>query len=314
MRWGFRRALVVVVAVCAVLVPTSVAAVGAEPVGYRPSPAVAEVDHPLIYSNGCHLGDTDMVPRACTFAQPQGRHTLALFGDSHAAEWFGALLPIATLRGWRMLSITKTHCPADDVAVARYLSTERYPECPTWRRRVFAEIAKGTWGHIDVLVIGSWQFHTIFTKATGPAIVAPDRIATWEAGERRTLKALSPYVGRIVVLRDTPDMPVSKPAFNACMRGHFNTPNICGSTWARTMSDDIWHAQIRAGTGLPNVTYANLTTALCPDLKCPTVLYGIRIYKDDNHLTQYFMRQIMAPRLRALLDREMRKAVAISVV
>lgn len=310
MRAGAARIVVALVVSCVAVVATPPVAVNAQPVGYLPAPDVAENDHPKPYTDGCHLGDGDTVPIACTYARASGKRTLAVFGDSHAAEWFGALLPNATARGWRLLSITKTHCPADDVAVARYLTTQRYVECPTWRRRVFAQIAKGTWGHIDILVLGSWQFHTIFTKATGPAILAPDRIAAWEAGERRTLRVLSAHVGRIVVLRDTPDMPVTKPAFNSCMRVHFANANVCGSTWKKTMSDALWKAQQRAGEGLPNVTYANLSTALCPELRCPTVLYGLRIYKDDNHLTQYFMRRIMAPRLRALLDREMQRAVA----
>ena len=122
---GVSRIVVALVIACVAAVSNSLPAVGAQPLGYLPSPDVAETDHPVPYFDGCHQGDSDTVPIACTYARTTGKQTLALFGDSHAAEWFGALLPHAAGRGWRMLSITKSHCPADDVAVARYLTRER---------------------------------------------------------------------------------------------------------------------------------------------------------------------------------------------
>lgn len=280
------------------------------PAPYLPSPGVAETDHPLIYLNGCHVQAYEVVPKACAFGNPAATRTIALFGDSHSAQWFAAMQSVASTRNWRLLSITKTHCPADDLAVAQYLSTERYPECPTWRRRVFAAIARGEWGHIDVLVMTGWQWHIVFTKATGDPIVAPDRALAYELGTRRTFRFLTPYVSRILVVRDTPDMPVGKPAFNACMRAHRTDANVCGSVWRRTMSDDVWAAERRAGEGFATVSYVDFTQRLCPDRVCPTVQYGLRMYKDDNHLTQGFMRAVMAPRLRTVLDVVMARATA----
>jgi len=173
-----------------------------------------------------------------------------------------------------------------------------------------AAIARGDWGHIDVLVMSGWQWHIVFTRSTGDAIVAPDRVLAYEQGARRTLAALAPHVGRILVVRDTPDMPVGKPAFNSCMRVHRTDANLCGSVWRKTMSDDIWAAERRAGAGFANVSYVDFSQRLCPDRKCVTVQFGQRMYKDDNHLTQGFMRAVMAPRLRAVLDIVMSRATA----
>ncbi len=279
---------------------------------YDPEPYVAEVDHPRSYVDGCHLQVSETVPKACAYAKLNGTKTVALFGDSHAAQWFAAVERDATARGWRMLSITKTHCPADDVAVAQYLSTLRYPECPIWRQQAMASMRASKWGHIDLLVMTGWQWHIAFTKATGIPIVAPNRPKAFEEGARRTLTALSSHVGQIIVLRDTPDMPVSKAVFNECMRtaAHrtITGANACGSVWRKTMSDAIWAAEKRAGVGLPNVTYADLSKGLCPQKVCRTVIAGQRVYKDDNHMTQRFARSVMAPRLMPWLDAVMRRA------
>jgi len=315
-----RRMALTAIAISAVLLLTgtslsagSVAlAAPATPQFYDPEPYVAEVDHPRSYFDGCHLQASETVPKACTYAKVNGTKTIALFGDSHAAQWFGAVERDATARHWRMLSITKTHCPADDVAVAQYLSKLRYPECPIWRQQAMAAMRDNKWGHIDLLVMTGWQWHVAFTKATGVPIVAPNREKAFEDGAHRTLTALSPHVGQIIVLRDTPDMPVSKAVFNECMRTKAHRTiagaNTCGSVWRKTMSDAIWEAEKRAGSGLVNVTYVDLSKGLCPHKVCRTVIAGQRVYKDDNHMTQRFARSVMAPRLMPWLDAVMQRA------
>ena len=51
------------------------------------------------------------VPK-CIFGDPEGKYTMVLYGDSHAAMWFQALDEIATRAHWRLIILSKIACPA----------------------------------------------------------------------------------------------------------------------------------------------------------------------------------------------------------
>ena len=54
--------------------------------------------------------DATSVPPACGYGDPNGTFTLALVGDSHAAQWFIALDAIAKARHWRLETFAKVRC------------------------------------------------------------------------------------------------------------------------------------------------------------------------------------------------------------
>ena len=49
---------------------------------------------------------------ACTYGDPQGTHTMVLYGDSHAAMWFYPLDLIASVSHWKFGHPSKGWCPA----------------------------------------------------------------------------------------------------------------------------------------------------------------------------------------------------------
>ena len=72
------------------------------PGNLRPSVGKASGDLPTIYTNGCHLDATVTKIPPCVFGDTAGTQTVALFGDSHAAQWFPALDDIAKRNHWRL--------------------------------------------------------------------------------------------------------------------------------------------------------------------------------------------------------------------
>jgi hypothetical protein len=68
---------------------------------------------PIIYDNGCHQGyDGYDIKEGCIFGDTQGNKSIALFGDSHAAQWFPALDIWAKRNKFRLYVYTKSSCPA----------------------------------------------------------------------------------------------------------------------------------------------------------------------------------------------------------
>ena len=65
----------------------------------------------------------------------EGRRTLVLVGDSHAAQWFPALERLAEREHFRLVSWTKSGCPFT-LGVHIYLPAlgRDYTECLEWQQ------------------------------------------------------------------------------------------------------------------------------------------------------------------------------------
>ena len=73
----------------------------------------------------------------CAYGPSDG-HQIVLYGDSHAAQWGGALIPLAEREGLRLTVLTKSSCPTVDVLVAR---NGRPEDCVAWRKQALARLA-----------------------------------------------------------------------------------------------------------------------------------------------------------------------------
>jgi hypothetical protein len=75
----------------------------------------------------------------CFFGEiSQPRSTMVLFGDSHAAQWFPALLQIANVQHWRLATIIKPGCTALSIREETTPRMERV--CGEWRRAAFEDM------------------------------------------------------------------------------------------------------------------------------------------------------------------------------
>jgi hypothetical protein len=54
---------------------------------------------------------------------------------------------------------------------------------------------------------------------------------------------------------------------------------------AQALRPQFFAAEQRGAAGLPGVSFADLTDALCDSQLCPASDAGLVIYRDDNHLT-----------------------------
>jgi hypothetical protein len=206
-----------------------------------------------------------------------------LFGDSHAAQWFPAAERIADARGWRLVSLTKSACPASNVTFVDPTLGREYTECLTWRRHAIERIV--SLKPIAVLM-GSATVYLPDGARPSPWRVSLD---DWMAGTRDTLSAFHRAGIPTVLLRDMP-----RPGFDvpACLaRSAWNPAlfsNVCKFDRASSLNDSAFDAERRAAAGLENVVVADLTTTLCNTAICDPKNGQFVVYRDTNHLTTRF--------------------------
>ncbi len=127
----------------------------AAPANLRPSLRGARGDLPAIYNDGCHLDAAVTTPGPCTFGDPTSTTTVALFGDSHAAQWFPALAQLADQHRWRLLVLTKKGCPTASISVFSPMVNRELRECDAWRINVAARLAAE---QPDLLLMSSYRY------------------------------------------------------------------------------------------------------------------------------------------------------------
>ena len=250
-----------------------------------PSLAAASDDIPILYRDGCLAPQpvTDLAP--CVYGPPD-MNRIVLFGDSHAAHWFPALLLFAEKNGYTLESRTKSGCPSVQVTVLR--NALEYAKCDIWRESVIHRINDDP---PALVVITNSTDHTISGDG--------DIQQVWQSGLEATIGILN---APIVMIADTPSMP-SSPA--VCLSAHLTDTKACGANRTEALG-----APARAGEAAAaratGVTYIDLTDYMCNAQTCDPILGNTLVYRDAHHITTAFSRA-MAPLLGATLAHALNK-------
>lgn len=230
----------------------------------------------------------------CSFGTPPAAaiDTIALVGDSHAAQWRAALEPVAQAKRWRGLSMMHSGCPLSK-ALRALSPPSRRRSCGAWKREVFAWFAR----HPEV--------RTVFVGGlSGGSGVVRERgrseFDTAAAGYRAAWNALPPSVTQIVVLRDTPKM---RGGVNGCVqraiRAHTPAGARCAVSRSSALDPDPILAAARA-TRSRRTGIVDLTRFFCDRARCYPVIGGVLAFKDSTHLTPVFAETLAPFLLRAV--------------
>jgi hypothetical protein len=252
-------------------------------------------DRARLYGDGCHLDFPQTQAEGCVYGDPNGTHTMLLYGDSHAAHWFAPLNQLARENGWRLVTRTKSSCPPIAMPVWSWLHKREYHECMTWQEEVGDEVRRL---RPELVVLGAFSG----AKPQDPAEIA---VADEEAvasvirdGEIRAVEAMLPYVGRILVMRDTPWLP-EEPA--RCLLRHPGDEAACA--WRRdTVMRTPSYPQADLAALSPRVEVIDLNDQICDGPICPAVQQGAVVMYDQQHLTSTFARTL-APYFRPAMER-----------
>jgi len=267
-------------------------------VALSPGKARADTDK----NPNCYVTfESTTVDPQCVFGDPNGDKTIALIGDSHAAHWYGAMDAYAKAKHWRLLYWTKPACAIADVNLHTAVFKRLYSECSTWRKNVFATLAKEP--RIDAVIIGrSYSYLSGVRDANGKVVSRVDERRLWGQGSATSFATLRKMTDSIIVIREIPrpfdDVPT-------CISKNPEHIDLCAypRDVAHIHLDSELFAAEQPVADSMHVHFVDATNIVCQSDPCSVVSKkGTIIFYDRHHLTGTFSRE-SAGAFGALIDK-----------
>jgi len=277
------------------------------PTDLTPSVASASTDTALVGTpslSNCNIVVQAIVVSKCVFGDTSGKHTMFLWGDSHAFMWFPALNAIATAARWKLVTLMAYGCPVADVSVWDNLTNTSYTACDSFRSTVIRIINKLK----PTLVVVAEAFTSYAASGHG----APGTISThqWKTGLERSLALVHAKGMKKVVLGSTVLGGTASPP--QCLAANPTAVQSC--TVMDTPDQQAQRAAEAAAAKADKALYVNTLPWLCSPTTtqpaCSPVIgdsmngYMI-VYYSAGHLTETYDLFLQGV-LGAALKRDMR--------
>ncbi len=240
----------------------------------RPRLADARYDGDGLNERGCGLSLAGSQPPICQLGVADGAVTVALVGDSHAAQWFPALDVIARQRGWMLLPFTKDSCIFLDMRIISLHLEREYTECARWREQVVVAIQRA---QPDLVVTAS-------SRWVHPALPADADAQRQASSMARLLKRLP---SRVAIIADT---PLNDKDIPACLSRRDRTAADCATARGYALTGHLARdGRVAEALG---ATLIDPALWLCGPAVCPAIIDWTIVYRDDHHLTATMVRRL----------------------
>ncbi|WP_462189129.1 acyltransferase family protein [Frankia sp. CcWB2] len=231
-----------------------------------PAPWSAYDDLPRL-PDGCMVSPRQTTSPPCQLNTDGATGRVVLLGDSHAAQWFGAVYHMARGSDWSVEVLTKVGCPLPAISVRSEQLGREFTECDTWRENTFRRLAAEP--KPDVI------FLSTYNRYTGDE----EKVV---AGWRNTIARLASLGAPLVYIVDTPHPPEDIPA---CISGAIDNWRSCSFPRDSGLPRDPLLQAVVEGRE-PAVSAVDLNVILCPGTgPCPAVRGSVLLYRDDSHIT-----------------------------
>ncbi|CAO1652880.1 acyltransferase [Salinibacterium sp. NSLL150] len=239
------------------------------PSNLEPSLANASESIPVLYVDGCHLRSAEQTENPeCKFGDLSATRTIALFGDSHAAQWFPALEQEASEQSFALYSFTKSSCPSVAVKVTRY--NVRDDACEQWRTNMTDRLNEIK---PELVVISNLSNYTALDGD-------PVTTAAWKKGYSELRAALDPSI-ELAVIADTPHFDETP---TLCLEVHLESAEECASPRTQAIYGPFAAADAEASAAL-GATFVDLTDYFCDADSCGVIIGSTLVYRDSHHVT-----------------------------
>jgi hypothetical protein len=247
--------------------------VTAAPSNLTPRLDKAAHDLPPDDNTSCHASFTTVTQGPCVYGDPAGTHTAVLLGDSHADMWLPAFDAAGRHNHWRVVSWTKSSCPAADITVFNRSLNRTYTECDTWRKDVLSRIA-------------SLRPERVFVSDSENVAGADVSPQTWSQDTLRTMNTVRTTTKAQVVLLQ--DVPVPAYDMPSCVAQHLSSVRSCTFPVDKAYSFPKRHRTLGADAQRNGFPVVEPRSWICTDERCPAVVGNMLVYRDDTHLTATF--------------------------
>ncbi len=196
-------------------------------------------------------------------------------------SWFPAVLRLAKDRGWRVLNLTMSACGPASINSYSTAVHAVMRSCLTWRSQAIARLVRLR--PAIILVSGTRGFAV--ADSAGRVLTGRARTNAWVRGMNLTLARLVPAAGRVILLADTPNSTLARPA--SCLARHPNHARRCATAVAQAIS----YAWLNTEFGVAKSRKAGFIDPelwVCPTSPCPEVISGRLVHRNPGHLTVMF--------------------------
>jgi peptidoglycan/LPS O-acetylase OafA/YrhL len=221
------------------------------------SVSIAEVmAKPEVYQDGCHVNNGEVLSGECTYGDLSSKKSIVLYGDSHAAQWFPALERLARENNFKLVSLTKSACPAPEVKKVQ-IGAYKNADCFRWRENSIKRMQELK---PAAIILSGFQHFEVPSNVSS-------RASWWADGQRVAFQHLQGASPKLIYISDTPhpsrDIPncLASNGGEECDQNEISDPRISGA-----------------------FIKVNPTPWLCTD-KCPAIVNGIVAYRDASHIS-----------------------------
>lgn len=217
----------------------------------------------------CHASDRNPIRYAekCRHGAAGGPATIAIWGDSHAAELAPALAQSAAAAAQVLIQISYSDCPP-----ALAFTSRQRPTCARHNAQMLSALAADSDIHTVLLVAR----HSRAYREEGQAFF----------GEfARVAKSLAAAGKRVVLVYPIPEYSHSVPLLLARLDlrdGDLETAGMPRSDFERQSRPLVRQLDLIAGKGIFRIRPADL---LCDTARCRAAAAGRPLYFDDDHLS-----------------------------
>ena len=218
---------------------------------------------PKVYLDDCHVNNGEVLSGDCTYGDKSSNKTIVLYGDSHAAQWFPALEKLANENGLKLISLTKSACPATEVRKVQ-IGAYKNRDCFEWRENSIKRMQQMK---PAAIILSGFQHFDVPDNF-------PSRQSWWAEGQKLAYAHLVGASSKLIYISDTPHPKRDIPNCLAANGG--------------AKCDDTEKSDPQISGGFIEV---NPTPWLCTN-ECPAVVNGIVAYRDASHISVAMSRSL----------------------
>ena len=234
--------------------------------GVYPSLAVASSDSPELPESCFSVSREQVAASFCPLGDRTSTLKIAAVGDSHIAQYAGALNALAIKNNWAIDMYAKGGCPFSyAVRVHDAVLTQN---CPLWVANVVEKLSSSDYNLM------------VTSQRAGVAWVGGNESAV--SGLTSIWQELTSAGLPILALKDSPQPDKKMPA---CLL----TGNKCLLPKVSALGLD---PQVNSALQVPEVRLADFDYFFCDEKNCFPVIGNVVVYRDDNHITDTFARTL----------------------